>query len=148
MADQKQGWWQSHYRWVIMVIVLVLGFGLVAWFGVWLRRRHDLKRGRLLGPGQVYGNPLVAPPNKGPNTLQSRSGALNAPSVSAVPTPQARSLPPPSIASSSRTSRTNVQPKPQTATTNEPRVQGQTPGQQSAAASVQFSSETREVSQT
>ncbi|KAJ5108205.1 hypothetical protein N7456_004880 [Penicillium angulare] len=144
MADHKQGWWQSHYRWVIMVIVLILGFGLVAWLGVWLRRRHDLKRGRLLGPGQVYGNPLVAPPNKGlnANALQSRSGALSAPSVSAVPTPQARSLPPPSIASSSRT---NVQPKPQTATTNPPRVQ--TPGQ-SAAASVQFSSETREVPQT
>ncbi|KAJ5640916.1 hypothetical protein N7528_000541 [Penicillium herquei] len=112
MADGKQGWWQAHYRWVIMVIVLVIGFGLIAVVGVWLRRRHDLKKGRLLGPGQVYGNPLVSPPNKSLPPLQSaslsqsQSGVL--PVVSTAPSQQSRSIP----ASTRNSSHSNISSVP------------------------------------
>ncbi|KAA8643684.1 uncharacterized protein ATNIH1004_010458 [Aspergillus tanneri] len=36
-------WWSSHYQWVIMVIVLIIGFSLIAVLSVWLKRRHDAK---------------------------------------------------------------------------------------------------------
>ncbi|KAF9882789.1 hypothetical protein FE257_005157 [Aspergillus nanangensis] len=36
-------WWSGHYKWVIMVIVLIVGFALIAVLGVWLKRRHDAK---------------------------------------------------------------------------------------------------------
>ncbi|KAJ5721389.1 uncharacterized protein N7483_009323 [Penicillium malachiteum] len=111
MADGKQSWWQAHYRWVIMVIVLVIGFGLIAAVGVWLRRRHDLKKGRLLGPGRVYGNPLVnktLPPQIQSASLsqsQSQSGVLP---VSTVPSQQSRSIP----ASTRNSSHSNISSVP------------------------------------
>ncbi|KAJ6028799.1 hypothetical protein N7540_004375 [Penicillium herquei] len=106
MADSKQTWWQSHYRWVIMVIVLVIGFGLIAAVGVWLRRRHDLKKGRLLGPGRVYGNPLV---NKSlpPSASLSLSHSAVLP-VSTVPSQQSRSIP----ASTRNSSHSNISTLP------------------------------------
>ncbi|KAJ5702737.1 hypothetical protein N7488_010285 [Penicillium malachiteum] len=95
-----------------MVIVLVIGFGLIAVVGVWLRRRHDLKKGRLLGPGQVYGNPLVSPPHKSlpplqsAPLLQSQSGVL--PVVSTAPSQQSRSIP----ASTRNSSHSNISSVP------------------------------------
>lgn len=125
--------WHTHYRWVIMVIVLVIGFGLVAAIGVWLRRRHDLKRGRLLGPGQIYGNPIVAPPPKGiPSAAQSQSGVLAPVSVSSQ---AARSVPV-STASSSRTNIPASRTPPPRQVLSKPRT----------VASVEFrSQETRQV---
>ncbi|KAE8151637.1 hypothetical protein BDV25DRAFT_89496 [Aspergillus avenaceus] len=38
-----KSWWSTHYQWVIMVIVLVVGFSALAVLGVWLKRRHDAK---------------------------------------------------------------------------------------------------------
>lgn len=32
-----------------MVIVMAIGFPLLAWFGVWLKRRHDRKQDRITG---------------------------------------------------------------------------------------------------
>ncbi|KAL6237143.1 hypothetical protein BDW75DRAFT_91747 [Aspergillus navahoensis] len=42
-----QSWWDGHYQWVIMVIVLAVGFTVIAIVGVWLKRRHDKKHPNL-----------------------------------------------------------------------------------------------------
>ncbi|KAL4988188.1 hypothetical protein BDW68DRAFT_98438 [Aspergillus falconensis] len=42
-----QSWWDGHYQWVIMVIVLAVGFTVIAVVGVWLKRRHDRKHPNL-----------------------------------------------------------------------------------------------------
>ncbi|KAL4999328.1 hypothetical protein BDV10DRAFT_165207 [Aspergillus recurvatus] len=42
-----QSWWDGHYQWVIMVIVLAVGFTAIAIVGVWLKRRHDKKHPNL-----------------------------------------------------------------------------------------------------
>ncbi|PTU23528.1 hypothetical protein P175DRAFT_0432066 [Aspergillus ochraceoroseus IBT 24754] len=36
-------WWDGHYQWIIMVIILAIGFTAIAVLGVWLKRRHDAK---------------------------------------------------------------------------------------------------------
>ncbi|KAJ5793353.1 uncharacterized protein N7503_009331 [Penicillium pulvis] len=131
MADGNQGWWHSHYRWVIMVIVLVIAFGLIAAFGVWFRRRRDTKRGL-----QLYGNPVSgAGPLQSSGILSTVSGVL--PSDQSQPPSQARSLPSNSVASS----RTNVaHPRSVTPGSNN-RLQKQSP-----AAAVNFRNvETRQV---
>jgi hypothetical protein len=43
-------WWSGHYQWVVMVIVLIIGFALLTVLGVWLKRRHDAKY-----PGLYHG---------------------------------------------------------------------------------------------
>lgn len=43
--------WSTHYRWVIMLIVLVIGFSAIAVLGVWLKRRYDAKRPNLYHGG-------------------------------------------------------------------------------------------------
>ena len=65
----------NHWRWVVMLIVLVLGFSLLAWLGSYLHRRHHRRRDteatasqpdlRTWGPGQSahdFGTVDVAPP--------------------------------------------------------------------------------------
>ncbi|KAJ5925443.1 hypothetical protein N7454_008082 [Penicillium verhagenii] len=136
MADGNQGWWPSHYRWVVMVIVLVIAFALIAAFGVWFRRRRDTKRGL-----QLYGNPV-----SGAGPLQSSGILSSASGASAIlqpnhlqPMSQTHSLPTDSVASSSRT---NVAPpKPLTSAAG-----SRLHKQQSPAAAVDFQSvETRQV---
>ncbi|KAJ5171209.1 uncharacterized protein N7500_003992 [Penicillium coprophilum] len=50
-TEEKESWWSSHYRWIIMLIVLVVGFTLIAVLGVWLKRRHEARRPHLYGGG-------------------------------------------------------------------------------------------------
>ncbi|KAL3456491.1 hypothetical protein BJX64DRAFT_40213 [Aspergillus heterothallicus] len=45
--SQPQSWWDGHYQWVIMVIVLVVGFSIIAAVGIWLKKRHDAKHPNL-----------------------------------------------------------------------------------------------------
>ncbi|OJJ45882.1 hypothetical protein ASPZODRAFT_26486 [Penicilliopsis zonata CBS 506.65] len=52
-SNTGAGWFRSHYRWVIMLIVLVVGFGVIAVVGVWLKRRHDARNPHLYhGPSK------------------------------------------------------------------------------------------------
>ncbi|PYI15794.1 hypothetical protein BO86DRAFT_395697 [Aspergillus japonicus CBS 114.51] len=39
----SNAWWSTHYKWVIMVIILVVGFSIISVVGVWAKRRHDRK---------------------------------------------------------------------------------------------------------
>ncbi|KAJ5824938.1 hypothetical protein N7447_007278 [Penicillium robsamsonii] len=50
-TEKKESWWSSHYRWVIMVIVLAIGFSIIAVLGVWFKRRYEAKRPHLYGGG-------------------------------------------------------------------------------------------------
>ncbi|KAJ6093555.1 hypothetical protein N7486_008844 [Penicillium sp. IBT 16267x] len=131
MTDENQGWWHSHYRWAIMVIVLVIAFGLIAAFGVWFRRRRDTKRGL-----QLYGNPVSgAGPLQSSGILSATSGVL--PSNQSQAPSQTRSQPTNSVASS----HTNVAPPNPVTSAGSNRSQKQSP-----AAAVNFRSvETRQV---
>ncbi|OJJ62310.1 hypothetical protein ASPSYDRAFT_115500, partial [Aspergillus sydowii CBS 593.65] len=46
-----KSWWDGHYKWVVMVIVLVVAFTTIAVVGVWLKRRHDRKYPNLYHAG-------------------------------------------------------------------------------------------------
>lgn len=87
--------WSTHYRWVVMVIVLAVGFSLLAVVGVYLKRRYDAKH-------IPY---MVANPSPGfSNSAGILPPAPAAGSSSMVPGPrQSRSAGPGSLASSSRT---------------------------------------------
>lgn len=79
--------WATHYQWVIMLIVLIVGFSALAAIGVWLKRRYDAKR-----PGLYHGG----------TEATSSGGVLSA--SPAPPAPWAAApAPNQSIASSSRT---------------------------------------------
>ncbi|KAF7586418.1 hypothetical protein BBP40_008925 [Aspergillus hancockii] len=58
-------WWSGHYQWVIMVIVLIVGFGALAVLGVWLKRRHDAKYPNLYHAGSGSNSGLLF--NRGQN---------------------------------------------------------------------------------
>ncbi|EPS29521.1 hypothetical protein PDE_04471 [Penicillium oxalicum 114-2] len=66
-SEVQPSWWSTHYKWVIMLIVLAIGFGVIAAVAVYLKRRHDAKRANL-----YYGG--------GP--MDSSSGALGGNSYS------------------------------------------------------------------
>ncbi|KAJ5239352.1 Integral membrane protein [Penicillium chermesinum] len=91
---QDQSWWSTHYQWVIMVIVLAVGFSLIAVGGVYLKRRYDAKH-------IPY---MVAAP--GPGFSNSAGVLAPAPVADAASAPGPRppkSAGPVSLASSSRT---------------------------------------------
>ncbi|KAJ5623865.1 hypothetical protein N7510_000174 [Penicillium lagena] len=50
-SQATPSWWSTHYRWVIMVIVLIIGFSALAVGGVFLKRRYDAKRPNLYHGG-------------------------------------------------------------------------------------------------
>ncbi|KAE8395167.1 hypothetical protein BDV23DRAFT_146273 [Aspergillus alliaceus] len=54
-----KSWWSTHYQWVIMVIVLIVGFGAIAVGGVWLKRRHDAKYPNLYHAGSGSNSGLL-----------------------------------------------------------------------------------------
>lgn len=83
--------WSSHYRWVIMLIVLVIGFSIIAVIGVWLKRRHDAKRPNLYHGGSSGLLSTASPP-------APRDAAWGAPPVPV----QTTGLGTDSLASSSR----------------------------------------------
>ncbi|PYH99901.1 integral membrane protein [Aspergillus ellipticus CBS 707.79] len=41
--SRSQKWWTTHYKWVIMVIILAVAFSIITVVGIWLKRRHDRK---------------------------------------------------------------------------------------------------------
>ncbi|KAL2868776.1 uncharacterized protein BJX67DRAFT_36965 [Aspergillus lucknowensis] len=101
-----QSWWSGHYKWVIMVIVLVLGFTTLAILGVWLKRRHDAKHPNLYhaaaagaGDSRVFAN-------------RNHDSPVPGPVPRAMATRRHESMNTVSIASSSRT---DVIPKPRQA---------------------------------
>ncbi|KAJ9635753.1 hypothetical protein H2204_005713 [Knufia peltigerae] len=42
-SGSKKSWIDTHWQWILMVAVLIVGFALLAWLGVWLKRRHRRK---------------------------------------------------------------------------------------------------------
>lgn len=41
--NSNKSWISTHWQWILMVAVLIVGFALLAWFLVWLKRRHRRK---------------------------------------------------------------------------------------------------------
>ncbi|PKY04696.1 hypothetical protein P168DRAFT_289569 [Aspergillus campestris IBT 28561] len=95
----SQSWIAGHYQWVIMVVVLIVGFAALAVFGVWLKRRHDAKYPGLYhaaatgasdsgilrpgqGPGPVPSPPVAWMAGQDPST----SGASSSSRTDVVPT--------------------------------------------------------------
>jgi hypothetical protein len=100
-STNKQNRWSTHYRWVIMLIVLVIGFGIIAALGVWFKRRYDAKRPNLYHGGSSGVLSTASPP----------SGPRDAAWEPAPMPVQERGLGSPSVASSSLS---NVAPKTST----------------------------------
>ncbi|KAF2206542.1 hypothetical protein CERZMDRAFT_52884 [Cercospora zeae-maydis SCOH1-5] len=48
-VDDPGTWWENHYKWIIMLIVMVIAFPLIAWGAVCLKRRHDRKQDQIMG---------------------------------------------------------------------------------------------------
>ena len=46
---QGQGWWANHWKWVMMVIIIFVGLGLIALVAVLIRRRHLRKQDSMKG---------------------------------------------------------------------------------------------------
>ncbi|PKX89807.1 uncharacterized protein P174DRAFT_424980 [Aspergillus novofumigatus IBT 16806] len=101
-------WWDGHYKWVIMVIVLLIAFSIIAAVATWLKKRHDAKYPNLYhgvgGSGSGTESGLFAggrvrdqSPGPGqPGQFSSNFGGLAPPPRSSYPNSD-------SIASSSRT---------------------------------------------
>ncbi|KAJ5584740.1 uncharacterized protein N7459_004540 [Penicillium hispanicum] len=100
ITEEKKSWWSTHYKWVIMLIVLALAFSAIAALGIWLKKRYDAKR-----PNLYHGGGGNAASSSG--ALGGTSGMLSPPpghAPSAPPTQsQTRGLAAESVASSSRT---------------------------------------------
>ncbi|KAI9931425.1 hypothetical protein ASPWEDRAFT_25697 [Aspergillus wentii DTO 134E9] len=92
-----QSWWDGHYQWVIMVIVLIVAFTIIIIVGVWLKRRHAAKHPNLYHSTSGSGNSsgLLFNRAQDPTQLGARSQALAQPPLDYVHTD--------SVASSSRT---------------------------------------------
>jgi len=41
------GWFSTHYKWIIMVVVLAIGFSIIAAAGIYFKRRYDEKHQNL-----------------------------------------------------------------------------------------------------
>ncbi|KAJ6116062.1 hypothetical protein N7523_006479 [Penicillium sp. IBT 18751x] len=113
-TNGNQSWWSTHYQWVIMLIVLAIGFSVIAALGIWFKRRYDAKR-----PGLYHGGTAEA----------SSSGALrggNSGVLASSAPNQSRNFGDDSVASSSRT---DIAPKTALAPGSRTRLQrtGQSP---------------------
>ncbi|PLB45297.1 hypothetical protein P170DRAFT_278941 [Aspergillus steynii IBT 23096] len=103
-------WWSSHYQWIIMVIVLIIGFAIITVLGVWLKRRHDAKYPSLYhaaGAGSTDSGLLF---NRAPNATPSPAPGQPGPPPGAWAASQTPGQGPPagyvnpdSVAGSSRT---------------------------------------------
>ncbi|KAL4779560.1 hypothetical protein BJX76DRAFT_75763 [Aspergillus varians] len=65
-----RSWVDDHYQWIIMIVILAVGFTSIAFIGMWLKRRHDRKHPNLYhaAPGasdsrvfQARNNDPIAP---------------------------------------------------------------------------------------
>lgn len=43
-AARNQTWIEGHWQWILMLVILAIGLGLLAWFAVWFKRRQRRKR--------------------------------------------------------------------------------------------------------
>ncbi|KAH8703617.1 hypothetical protein BGW36DRAFT_403971 [Talaromyces proteolyticus] len=50
-GSSNQSWFSTHWRWIVMLIVLIIGFTLLGVGGVWLKKRLDAKQ-----PGLYHGD--------------------------------------------------------------------------------------------
>ncbi|KAJ5305887.1 hypothetical protein PENANT_c015G00593 [Penicillium antarcticum] len=62
-TEENKSWWSTHYQWVIMLIVLAIGFGIIAALGVWFKRRYDAKRPNLYHGGSSGVLSTASPPS-------------------------------------------------------------------------------------
>ncbi|KAJ5143276.1 Integral membrane protein [Penicillium bovifimosum] len=61
-TEEKKSWWSGHYQWVIMLIVIVIGFSIIAVAGVYFKRRYDAKRPNLYHAGSTSALSASSPP--------------------------------------------------------------------------------------
>ncbi|KAL2815646.1 hypothetical protein BDW59DRAFT_153767 [Aspergillus cavernicola] len=67
-----QSWLDGHYQWIIMIVILVVGFAALAVLGVWLKRRHDAKHPHLYhaatggSDSRIFANRNLDSPSPGP----------------------------------------------------------------------------------
>ncbi|RHZ46331.1 uncharacterized protein CDV56_103067 [Aspergillus thermomutatus] len=107
--SKPKTWWDGHYKWVIMVIVLVVAFSIIAAVATWLKKRHDAKYPNLYHgvggsgsgsgteSGLFSGRPRdQSPAPSQPGQFSSNLGGLAPPPRFSYPNSE-------SIASSSRT---------------------------------------------
>ncbi|KAL4941698.1 hypothetical protein BDV06DRAFT_177594 [Aspergillus oleicola] len=61
-----QSWWDGHWKWVVMVIVLAAGFTIIGVVGMWLKRRHDRRHPNLYHAGSpgASGSRVFQDPNR------------------------------------------------------------------------------------
>ncbi|OKL62482.1 hypothetical protein UA08_02553 [Talaromyces atroroseus] len=50
-SSGSPGWFSTHWRWVVMLIVLAVAFTALGVFGTWYKKRHDARR-----PGLYHGD--------------------------------------------------------------------------------------------
>ncbi|EAW08540.1 uncharacterized protein ACLA_032760 [Aspergillus clavatus NRRL 1] len=107
-SPAPKSWWDGHYQWVIMVIVLIVAFSVIAAVGVWVKKRHDAKHPNLYhgvagsGSGSGTGSGLFASRAQDQSPAPSQPGHFST-NVGAAPPSRYSSGQSESIASSSRT---------------------------------------------
>lgn len=42
-AAANKSWIDTHWKWILMVAILIVGFALLTWAAIWLKRRHRRK---------------------------------------------------------------------------------------------------------
>ncbi|KAI7479429.1 hypothetical protein KC357_g4228 [Hortaea werneckii] len=48
-TSYEGSWWDAHYKWVIMIIVIFIGLLIIGLIAGWLKHRHDRKRDQIRG---------------------------------------------------------------------------------------------------
>ncbi|KAK5949253.1 hypothetical protein OHC33_009794 [Knufia fluminis] len=66
---EDQSWIEGHWKWVMMLGILAVGLGLLAWFAVWWKRRHNRKLEAQRAAASGFGHD----PEKRPATDPRRS---------------------------------------------------------------------------
>lgn len=110
-TEENKSWWSTHYQWVIMLIVLVIGFTILAILGVWLKRRYEAKRPNLYaGPGAASSSGALGKPAPG-GVMTPPPQVWAQPPVSQAPSSDRLGVVPGASDSVASSSRTEVAPK-------------------------------------
>jgi len=108
-TSSPPGWFAGHWQWVLMIIILALGFGTLAALGIWLKRRHSSSRGKATSPGmfsvpaadsvsainnEMWGPPqatanIIAPVEDPPQMVSTSRTASSSTNTLVSPTPRA-----------------------------------------------------------
>lgn len=99
-------WWSTHYQWIIMVIVLIIGFTILTVLGVWLKRRHDAKYPHLYHGGSRDSSGLLLNRQRQSDPTLNQPGSFD-PNVEMAQPRRFEGANTDSFASSSRTAITN-----------------------------------------